>query len=415
MEENSFLWISNDKGLVYNTENGKHLSFVNSKKLAPLTERLNKIDNLYCIDIDDSLLYDVEIYTWIKDMIAIKAGNLTEVGAINYKPIQYYPKLNLQFEEGRKYKSSEYITENQNYNTYLHEVTVYINGDNNGNNLYNKQIIYPQLSENTLSFNRLKSFTLQLNKFNISILNICGDPFSYNEWDDLILRLKKTYLNINLYVKSETIILNQNRLNLLFEINKLVILVDGDSDIENIVKLSEEIKSDFSKLSLCFVVKSIAEYENVSNITDQISLNCSIMPVYTGSNFNFFKDCVYFDEDDILNIKQEKRVVFSKMVLNNSFFGKLTVFSDGDVYSSKNLNRLGSIDDEISKLINKEMKGGYSWRLIRNFGPCKNCLYKFLCPSITEYDLLLNCNLCKINQNHSTYKINEVDFLFEKV
>ena len=136
MEENSFLWISNDKGLVYNTENGKHLSFVNSKKLAPLTERLNKIDNLYCIDIDDSLLYDVEIYTWIKDMIAIKAGNLTEVGAINYKPIQYYPKLNLQFEEGRKYKSSEYITENQNYNTYLHEVTVYINGDNNGNNLY---------------------------------------------------------------------------------------------------------------------------------------------------------------------------------------------------------------------------------------------------------------------------------------
>ena len=94
-----------------------------------------------------------------------------------------------------------------------------------------------------------------------------------------------------------------------------------------------------------------------------------------------------------------KREIFAHQALNTNYFGKLTISSDGNVYSNINGKPLGTINDDVKQLILHEMENGSYWLKIRDMEPCCNCVYQWLCPSPSDYELQIGKpNLCHVKQ-----------------
>jgi pseudo-rSAM protein len=70
---------------------------------------------------------------------------------------------------------------------------------------------------------------------------------------------------------------------------------------------------------------------------------------------------------------------------------------DVKVYANPYFQALGTIEDDIRELIYKELTEGKSWLRIRDVEPCCNCVYQWLCPSPSDYELAIGKpNLCHI-------------------
>jgi pseudo-rSAM protein len=50
------------------------------------------------------------------------------------------------------------------------------------------------------------------------------------------------------------------------------------------------------------------------------------------------------------------------------------------------------------EIVHKEIDNGKSWFRIRNQAPCNDCVYQWLCPSPSDYEIAIGRqNLCHIN------------------
>ena len=93
-----------------------------------------------------------------------------------------------------------------------------------------------------------------------------------------------------------------------------------------------------------------------------------------------------------------KQQIFTRQVMNENFFGKLTIMPNGDVYANVNVKVLGNLkSNSLNELVYKEMSQKESWFLKRENQPCCDCVYKLLCPSPSNYELAIGkMNLCTI-------------------
>ena len=70
---------------------------------------------------------------------------------------------------------------------------------------------------------------------------------------------------------------------------------------------------------------------------------------------------------------------------------------NGIIVANNNHKPIGSVKDSINDIIVNEIKNGESWFLLRDQQPCNECLYQRLCPSLSNYEIILNKpNLCNI-------------------
>ena len=85
-------------------------------------------------------------------------------------------------------------------------------------------------------------------------------------------------------------------------------------------------------------------------------------------------------------------------MMNSNYWGRLSVFPDGSVYSNINNPPVGTIKDTIYDLIIKEMKNRSAWRLTRDVTPeCAKCLHRYLCPPPSNYGFVIGkFNLCHL-------------------
>jgi len=86
--------------------------------------------------------------------------------------------------------------------------------------------------------------------------------------------------------------------------------------------------------------------------------------------------------------------------MNKHDFGKLHIMPDGNVYANVNHPVLGNIyADGINKIVRKEIEEGISWFRIRNQAPCNDCIYQWLCPPPSNYEIAIGrTNLCHVKQ-----------------
>ena len=123
-----------------------------------------------------------------------------------------------------------------------------------------------------------------------------------------------------------------------------------------------------------------------------------LKPVYTGSNIRFFEENVFLSKEDILSVHQTVKDIFSHQAINVYDYGKINIISNGDVYANLNHEVLGNIYvDNIYEIVQKEVSKGESWFRIRDQAPCSNCVYQWICPSPSDYEILIGRpNLCSV-------------------
>jgi pseudo-rSAM protein len=81
-------------------------------------------------------------------------------------------------------------------------------------------------------------------------------------------------------------------------------------------------------------------------------------------------------------------------------FGKINIMPNGDAHANLNHPVLGNIyTDSIYEIVQKEIDEGKSWFNIRNQAPCTDCVYQWLCPPPSNYEIAIGRpNLCHISK-----------------
>lgn len=395
LSSESFLWQKGEQGMIYNTRHYKKFIFSNKENIKQICDTLSVIDNLYTIEIADLSAIDLATKKWIAQIIELKLGELTPETNKENKPVSLYPFLKLQKKE------THFILEQKdgtggNIIKYLHEITIYLNGSPNGNTQYYKQDLYPICTNNELQIDALKTFVYECRGGFLSNINIVGDIFNYSESKELLNWLYTDLTEKNFYVTITDLFSNPQTINWThYQKVTLNIICDNLALLHKIKQIM-----DIEKLNIIYIfpITSEEKYEEISlSIENNKITNYEIKPFLTKYNQQFFHDNIYTSEDDLCDIKLSKREIFAHQALNTNFFGKLIIMPDGKIYSNVNQSPIGNINDTIYDLLYKEIVEGTSWRMIRDQKPCSDCVYQWLCPSPSNYELVLGKpNLCHI-------------------
>jgi pseudo-rSAM protein len=123
-----------------------------------------------------------------------------------------------------------------------------------------------------------------------------------------------------------------------------------------------------------------------------------LKPVYTGENLAFFEKNVFLTKEDILSTSISIKNIFANQSINIFDFGKIHIMPNGEVYANINHSLLGNIETHsISEIVQNEVDEGKSWFNVRNMKPCSDCIYQWLCPSPSDYEMTIGqSNLCHI-------------------
>jgi pseudo-rSAM protein len=296
--------------------------------------------------------------------------------------------------------------EGENLYANLTTLTIYLNRDIHGSELYQKQFTFPSQSNSMPTESFLDIIGLQkfINSNPIQFLSqveVCGDVFKYKDWIQLSHLLINTLkVNFTLHLRYPTIIKNLDRIkNGEFSQCDLKILVLPEDNLSAIEDIKRSLPSFFDKVAWSYVITSEHDIESYEErIKDMESTMENLLPVYNGLNKHFFEDFIFINECDILSSGLSKREIFAHQAINTFFFGKLIIDCDGKVYSNLNSPSIGDINTPLSTLLNKEISNSSSvWRMIRGRKPCANCIYQYLCPSPSNYELVMDrLNLCSV-------------------
>ncbi|MDR2408056.1 MAG: TIGR04150 pseudo-rSAM protein [Bacteroidales bacterium] len=383
-----FIWLKRAKGLIYNSQNGNYLLFRPTSEIENICKHLNDFDNLYSIIIDDENL-EPETEKFIHDIAVRHFGILTDVETTI---VSLPPLLNI-LNDIERLKHDKSRSEGENILKYFSELTVYTGGKCRNNNYY-RQTFYPYCSNKILKAKEIVNFIKTIESPYLNNINIVfSDISNYPDLHILIDYLKSLTIPATMYFYYSELAANKNIIDKLSTANyRIKIVCEIDDNLENILRQCANMEYQYN-----FLIKSEAEYKICEQIIADLRIeNYTVVPVFD-ENLQFFENNVFLNETDIMETKLSKREIFAHQAVNINFFGAFTVLPDGKVYSNPNFEPVGIIKDSVYDLIFNEIHKNYAWRLIRNEKPCINCLFQWLCPSPSNYEMIIGkMNLCNI-------------------
>ena len=388
----TFLWTKNEKGLLYNTVTFAKLPFENKGELAKITETLLEIDNLYRATLSDTLLEIEEVKAWVDQVIATNSGALVIDDGVNKRPVSLKPKLKVQDGlEYYKWEHSRGIDGNVIQN--LHQLIFHINGSKKGNTEYAKQFIYPTETVCSLDKEMLMQFIRNARKSDfLTEIALVGDIANYPDFCELTDLIKTLNYAITLYcIDSDFLAYSKHVSELDEEGVSYRLLISDYTLLEELAKYK-----NVEAITYVFIITSEEDYHLALNSIEAYNLErITILPAYTSSNLSFFEENVYLSEEEIKEIELSKQDVYIRQALNLFSFGNLTIKADGEIYANLNDPAIGDISDTPHKVVYNEMTAGQSWLRTRSQKPCCDCIYQWICPSPSSYELLIGKqNLC---------------------
>lgn len=389
-----FLWKTRDKVLLYSTPTKKSLVFNNNNELNIVIEQLENTINLYCVELEESDLNCDPINSFIKITVDSKFGNIVKAIKGEKKPVFFVPFLKIQ---NSMEKSDRYVKTNTNMLGYLHEIDIYVNeGQNDCLNFSTG----PTKTTNTPFADLFRFLRTFINSSSLNTINICGDNLlEYPSIGSLMDELSKTPITKIFHLKLGHLHENVNELLLLkSKPDQISIIVEPGFETDKIRSAIKIVESINISTAWIFKISSEQDYERAENIIDSHKIESyEILPFFNGSNHDFFEKFIYLSEEDIQNSQLTKREIFAHQVLNTNDFGRLTVKADGTVYANLYQPPLGTINDPVNEMLCKELSSNSSWLRIRDTAPCTDCIYRWLCPSPSNYELeMRKSNLCHI-------------------
>lgn len=404
LESYTFLFYSKNQYVIYNTLNSTYIDCsLYGKTINTVLSILHNTNKTYCVGIYEYQLRDSQFTEFIKKIRNTFSGDIIK-NIRGIPPFISKPILRILHHPNNP-KTKEYNLLGENALFHLHEVTFYL--ENQGfdlNPMYKdcyKQFLYPTYTEKQkLSHAKYLEIIEQLSICQIDKINIIPATIEKKELFSYLLSLSRQYsiktqiiLPYKKYNKED---LKQLLTNPQFSIMIMVHLPVDYEELNSYINLFNEYNITWSliasnKNDVIFLSKN-----NLGKFT-----NVDYIPWYTGDNMDFFKEYIYNDFKDIIERKNTKQHIFRKQILNDNLFGKLTIFPTGEVYSNVNFPTIGNIQDQkLSEIVYSEIENYFKpWFFTRDYVSCKNCVNKYLCPSISNYEIVANeYNMCYLNQ-----------------
>lgn len=404
LESYTFLFYSKNQYVIYNTLNSTYIDCsLYGKTINTVLSILHNTNKTYCVGIYEYQLRDSQFTEFIKKIRNTFSGDIIK-NIRGIPPFISKPILRILHHPNNP-KTKEYNLLGENALFHLHEVTFYL--ENQGfdlNPMYKdcyKQFLYPTYTEKQkLSHAKYLEIIEQLSICQIDKINIIPATIEKKELFSYLLSLSRQYsiktqiiLPYKKYNKED---LKQLLTNPQFSIMIMVHLPVDYEELNSYINLFNEYNITWSliasnKNDVIFLSKN-----NLGKFT-----NVDYIPWYTGDNMDFFKEYIYNYFKDIIEQKNTKQHIFRKQILNDNLFGKLTIFPTGEVYSNVNFPTIGNIQDQkLSEIVYSEIENYFKpWFFTRDYVSCKNCVNKYLCPSISNYEIVANeYNMCYLNQ-----------------
>lgn len=406
IEPYCFVFENSNETLIFNSLSSAKINRMKgAERLDRIIKKLLISKNMYCTELTSEDIENEDVKLFIEELKSDYSGDIVSLPADKGKPIVMFPKLKLQRQVDVIKNISEIPIGTDNL-TYLSEISIYINGYceqscSHCDYLY-KQNEFCTKSKSELNIQAIKSLLNQIKGTAVNTINILGgDIFSYSQFDKLFCELgniKNCNVNYHVHYKN----LNktfEKTINLKSDNSMFHLKVNLPFEYTEIKNVHDFLNKNKINHNWAFHITSVEDYNFCVEQVEKIGINnFDVLPIFTGRNSSFFKENIFLNKEDLMEITSNRNEVFAKSVININNFGKLTWRTDGKVYSNLNKKEIGTIDDSLYDLVNNELINKSAWFDIRDKEPCNNCVFKLLCPSLSNYEYVIGeNNLCNLS------------------
>ena len=387
--------------LLYNTINGKHVKII-EPELIELVYGTQHYLNQGVVFLSHTLYSQTSVRNFINEIREKYIGDIIDVALLPEKPIQFIPIPFLK--KGTvKGKSSREDLNREDLFSYFHYLTLQINNQCNlscaeCSSAYQQNFncfCHQDQGELEMPLAQIEKICQQIKNFPLRRIYITGGNIFIHKRFSEILEL---FDHLKMICSFGVHYLNFPKEEFLEKLQgyKLEILVNPPYQTQKIESIIYLLKKQDIDYKFRFRVASEKDYELFNSFFAPLLTEDKFTtePLYNGKNLDFFEQYVFMNESDIFEEPHSLRHIFANSILNSNFFGHLYINCAGEVKSNPNSNKLlGNISTHnFHELISNELMHNYSWKKTRSGSPCKNCVYQYLCPPLSNYELVLKKN-----------------------
>ncbi len=368
-----FISVKKECALLYNTLDGVTIKSENDEVVGLLQEII-KVENCGVVLLTNDRYKQKEIKKFINDIREKYMGDIIDIALSKAKPIQILPYFN--FPNKLKIYKIHNFSPLKNILQNLTEINIYVDA--------------------SLDVIKLIQFLLTIPENRT--LNIIGNISDVTNYNKLLSHLDQYTGPKHILCSYKNIISQQ----LTFKNNfSYQISVHLPLDMQQWENSRQILLNQTYQIEYFFDVTSEDDYFQAEQIVKQFQIEkYQLKPVYTGDNIRFFEQNVFLNQDDILSTSMTIKDFFARQAMNIYEFGKITIMSNGDAYANPNHPVLGNIyTDSINEIVYNEVELGKSWFRIRDQEPCNECVFQWLCPPPSNYEIEIGRpNLCHVKR-----------------
>lgn len=395
----------NDHLILINSLVGSFKVFKCSAILNKLIDKLLKKENNYCIRIENEYLKDNKTKSFLIKIKQHYYGDIVNSDLISSKPFIPFSIKNYQKDETKVGEESS--IHGKDIMLELKEFTLFVNSGCDQkcklcNTSYKQCLFCTTRFKEELPIEKIKKFLSQLPSKNaIGQVNVIGaNILKYKQLIELnnLLVISRLftgyhihYLNID-YESDET-------LEILKKLNKIELLLSFPFNFERLDKLISRSWERGINYSYKVSIENEKQYAQVEEYMDKKQIDgFEIVPIYNSQNISFFRKYLFTRKKNLESKRASKKQYYTNQTFNINNYGKIIIISNGDIYANINHPKLGNIStDSLYDILYSEIYRGKSWNLIRNISPCDECVFQYICPPISNYELVIGkYNLCHI-------------------
>lgn len=381
------------EALIINTENDTFFYTENTTFIKAFTG-LSLPTVYYMFPITEDMKYDKSFIAFLELLEAEFCGEFIKTTFLN-RPVQFSPQfkiannspLNMLPEFLEKNVNVDILKgfENElgnNILSHVLELSIYYSTLTSKPVIssfpIHRQYLFPIVDTQYSCFNDFSSIFESVFPHLCKINIIVGD-LKKND----ILLIKDVIQKYNLYNKISLYIVSSVFQNINTDfINLFSMVYVWHDKYSQIIQAPERI----TNLLLVDNEEDMFLFENNPNIHE-------IYPLYHGKNDRFCYDYLSFEIKDLMvDRKINDREIFMNQNINSNFFGEISIYPTGEVYSCKSRKSIGNIwNNNIKNIVFDELNTYRHWHVTRNSIPyCKDCVFNWICPPVTHNELEIN-------------------------
>ena len=378
-----FLWVANEKGLLYNGSQGTYLRFrLNNDAIKDVCSQWQNLQNLYVAKYDEQSVDD----DFIAFIRAIEENGLGKLVDGDQPVVSIPPYLKIRH-DADKFRSWGADPKAEPILPYLTHLKVFCGGAGDGRDWW-KQVAYPMTSTVKLEAARFFGFLEQCDKQTLKHIDLI-----ISEWD---------IHQISVFTEGLAGIKNKTRFFFAHPDpsfrNEIL-----DSLVAKGYAVTQVCRPVFSLKKVAWIpdrdyrllVRSEEDYTLWESLLQESAPRQYVFDPIADDNVDFFRNNVFISEEDILARNLSRNDIFRHQALNLFHFGVFYVFPDGTIHPAADAPAIGTLDDSVYQVIIHELEENHAWRQTRRLkSPCKDCIYHDLCPSPSVYERILGTPSC---------------------